>query len=103
MPRRNPLQAAIEDAVLDVIAGEVRATDRQARQVARQREAEAAAALVAADPLAPLRERLSEIDEQMAKLDRMHRRGGDQLAGRLLATLERERGEIASKLSGIER
>jgi hypothetical protein len=100
MPRRNPLQVSIEDAVLDVIADEVRATEHQARQEARQREAEAEAAAVLADPLAPLRERLGEIDEQLAKLDRMHRRQGDALAGRLIGTLERERAGILARLGG---
>jgi len=35
MPRRNALHAVLEDAVLDVIADEVRDTDRQARQQGR--------------------------------------------------------------------
>ena len=43
MPRRNTMQVAIENAVLDVIPDEALAADRQARKVARQREAEIAA------------------------------------------------------------
>jgi hypothetical protein len=50
MPRRNPLQVAIEDAVLDVTADEVRATERLARHEARRRDADAEAAAVLADP-----------------------------------------------------
>jgi hypothetical protein len=80
-----------------VIADEARATDRPARKAARQRDDDATAALVAADPLALLRERLVEIDGQMARLSRMHRRQGDELAGRLLKTLERERAELLEK------
>src|SRR4051812_43598883 len=94
MPRRNTLQVAIEDAVIDVIADEVRAADRQARKAARQRDAEAEAAAVVADPLLPLRERLAEIDEQLARLWSMRDRLGDVCAGRLVGTLEREREEI---------
>ena len=52
-----------------------------------------------ADPLAPLRARVAEIDDQLAKLSQMHRRHGDALAGRLIGTLERERAALLGKLA----
>jgi len=89
MPRRNPIQALLEDAVLDVIADEVHETERQARQEARRQAVEAEAAAVAADPLLPLRERLVEIEGQIERLTPMRDRSGDALAGRLIGTLEK--------------
>jgi hypothetical protein len=94
----NPLRSAIQEAVRGAIADEARAAERKARQEARRQEREADATLAAADPQAALRERLSQIDGQLAKLKRMHQQKGDAVAGRLTETLERERAEIAAKL-----
>ena len=74
-----------------------RQSDRRAPE-ARRREAESEAARALADPSAPLRERLGEIEARLPDLRRMHRQQGDALAGRLLGTLERERSEIMAKL-----
>jgi len=92
------MHAAIKDAVRDAIADEARAASRKAGQEARRQERVADAALAAADPLQPLRERLGQIEEQLAGLKRMHRNHGDGLAGRLIETLERERNELLAKI-----
>jgi hypothetical protein len=97
MPRRNALQVAIEDAVIDV-TDEVRASDHQAPQDARRRDGEAEAAAVLGEPLAPLRERLVEIEAQIGKLRPLHLRQGDACAGRLIATLERERDDLNGRM-----
>jgi hypothetical protein len=94
----DPLQSAIQAAVRDAIADDARAVERKARQDARRQEREADAALAAADPQAALRERLSQIDEQLAGLKRAHQQRGDALAGRLIETLERERAQLLVKL-----
>jgi hypothetical protein len=95
----NPLRSVIQDAVRGAIADEARAAERKARKEAQRQEREADAALAAADPQAMLRERLSQIDGQLAGLKRMQQKG-DALAGRLTETLERERAGILAKLGG---
>jgi hypothetical protein len=97
--KTNPLQSAIQEVVRGAIANDVRATERKARQEARRQEREADAALAAADPQATLRERLAQVDEQLAGLKRVHQQKGDALAGRLVQTLEIERAQLLSKLS----
>ncbi len=99
MPRKpNPLHSAIQEAVRGAIADDARAVERKARQEARRQEREADAALAKADPQAPQRERLSQIDEQLAGLRQAHQQKGDALAGRLIETLERERAQLLAKL-----
>jgi hypothetical protein len=80
MPRRTALQVALENLVLDVIADEARESERQARQ-SRQSAAEAEAARLAGASLAPLRERVGEIEEQIGRLRRMYRKQGDARPG----------------------
>ena len=94
----NPLRSAIQEAVRGAIADEARAAERKVRQEARREEREADAALAAADSQAPLRERLSQVEGQLAGLKRMHQQNGDALAGRLIETLERQRAELLVKL-----
>jgi hypothetical protein len=99
MPRKpNPLQSALQEAVRGAIADDARAVERKARQEARRQEREADAALAATDPLSGLRERLNQIEEQLAGLKRAHQQKGDALAARLIETLERERALIFVKL-----
>jgi hypothetical protein len=95
----NPLQSAIQEVVRGAIANDLRATERKARQEARRQEREADAALAAADPQAALRERLAQVEEQLAGLKRAHQQKGDALAGRLVQTLETEKAQLLSKLS----
>ncbi len=95
----NPIRSAIQEAVRGAIADEARAAERKARQEARRQEREADAALAAADPQEALRERLGQIDGQLAELKRLHQQKGDALAGRLIETMERERAELLRKLS----
>ena len=67
MPRKtDPLRSAIQEAVRVAIADDARAVDRKARQEARRQEREADALLAAADPQVALRERLNQIEEQLA-------------------------------------
>lgn len=94
MPRRATMPKILEGAVFDVIAEEVRETDRQARKAARLQAVDAEAARMAADPTVALRERVAEIGEQLDRLRPIRGRGGDALAGMLTVTLERERAEI---------
>ena len=93
----DPLRSAIHDAVRGAIADEARAAERKVRQEARRQEREADAALAAADPQAALRERLDQLDTQLAGL-RVQQQKGDALAGRLIETLERERSGLLAKL-----
>jgi hypothetical protein len=95
----DPLRSAIHEAVRGAVADEARAAERKVRQEARRQEREADAALAAADSQAPLRERLSQLDTQLAGLKQMHQQKGDALAGRLIETLERQRTELLAKLS----
>jgi hypothetical protein len=94
----DPLRAVIQDAVRGAIADEARAVERKARQDARRQEREADAALAAADPQAALRERLLQVEDQLAGLKQIHQQKGDALAGRLVETLERERAGLLAKL-----
>jgi hypothetical protein len=94
----DPLRSAIHEAVRGAIADEARATERKARQEARRQEREADAALAAADSQAGVRERLSQIEGQLAGLKQMHQQKGDALAGRLIETLERQRTDLLVKL-----
>ena len=99
MPRKpDPLRSAIQEAVRGAIADDARAVDRKARQKARRQEREADAMLAAADPQAALRERLNQIEGQLAELKRLHEHKGDALAGRIIQTLERERADLRVKL-----
>ncbi len=95
----DPLRSVIQDAVRGAIADEARAAERKTRQEARRQEREADATLAAADPQAALRERLGQIETQLAGLKQMHQQKGDALAGRLIETLERERAAVLAKLS----
>jgi hypothetical protein len=97
--KTNPLQSAIQEVVRGAIATEERAAARKARQEARRQEREADAALAAADPQAALRERLTQVEDQLAGLKRVHQQKGDALAGRLVQTLELEKAQLLSKLS----
>jgi hypothetical protein len=97
--KTNPLQSAIQEVVRGAIANDERATARKARQEARRQEREADAALAAADPKAALRERLTQVEDQLAGLKRVHQQKGDALAGRLVQTLELEKAQLLSKLS----
>jgi len=93
----DPLRSVIHDAVRGAVADEARAAERKARQTARRQEREADAALAAADPQMALRERLTQVEAQLADLKRRHQQG-DALAGRLTETLERERATLRAKL-----
>lgn len=88
----------MQEAVRGAIANDARAVERKARQEARKQEREADAALAAADPQAAHRERLTQIEEQLAGLKQVHQKKGDALAGRLVQTLELERAQLLSKL-----
>jgi hypothetical protein len=92
MPGQKPKPAAIGGET--TLAG-VRTVAGEKRQKARQCETDAAEVRYRQ---ATMRERLLEIDEQLAWLRRVHLREGDALAGRLQKTLERERTAILSKL-----
>jgi hypothetical protein len=94
----DPLRSAIQEAVRGAVADEARAAERKARREARRQEREADTALAAADPQAPLRERLDQLEGLLTGL-RQRRQQGDALAGRLAETLEQERAEIVKKLS----
>lgn len=75
----------------DVISDE-NLGDRQARQPARRRRRATIAAT--RHSMDDLRERLAEIEARLPDLRRLHEQQGDALAGRLFATLERERADI---------
>jgi hypothetical protein len=94
----NPLESALQDVVRGAIANEDRAAARKAREDARRQEREADAALAAADPQAAMRERLTQIEAQLAGLKLAHQQKGDALAGRLVQTLELERTQLLSRL-----
>src|SRR4051794_40351364 len=94
----NPLHSALQEVVRGAIANDERAAQRKVRQEARRQEREADAALAASDPQAALRERLAQVDEQLAGLKQVHQQKGDALAGRLVQTLELERAQLLSKL-----
>jgi hypothetical protein len=94
------MQVAIEDALLDVIADERQATQRQARQEARRQASEAEAALRRRRPLAPLKERLDEIE---GKSGSSRRCTGGRETRWLIGTLELERAEIAIPRGGAAR
>jgi hypothetical protein len=96
--KTNPLQSAIQEVVRGAIENDQRAAERKARQDARRQEREADAALAAADPQAALRERLTQIEAQLAGLKQVHQKKGDALAGRLVQTLELERAQLLSKM-----
>lgn len=51
-------------------------------------------------PIERIQERLAEIDLQLRTLGEMHRLQGDALAGRLIATLERERDQLLAQVVG---
>ncbi|WP_395023195.1 hypothetical protein [Dongia sp.] len=93
----DPLRSAIHEAVRGAIADDKRAAERKVRQDARRQEREADATLAATDPQASLRERLAQIEGQLASL-RAHQKKGDALAGRLVETLELERVRLLAKL-----
>ena len=96
--KTNPLQSVVQEVVRGAIANDLRAAERKARQEDRRQEREADAALAAANPQAALRERLTQIEEQLAGLKHVHQKKGDALAGRLAQTLELEREQLLSKL-----
>ena len=96
--KNNPIQSAIQEVVRGAIANDLRAVERKARQEARRQEREADDALAAADPQAALRERLTQIEAQLAGLKQVHQEKGDALAGRLVQTLELEKAQLLSKL-----
>jgi GTP1/Obg family GTP-binding protein len=95
MPRRKPLDVAIQDAVV-VITDAVRDVERQAcEEEARRRRAVSTSVRHSRDAL---RQRLAEIEKRLPDLGRLHQQWGDALAGQMIAALERERKEILAKV-----